>query len=217
MLKAIDRYARLSDKEWVEALTAPDADHRLQEYFFRTKCGNALRYISLRIYKSNDYSLLAGELYEFLADNNWSVLQKWEGRNGASLSGYISRCATNYFLQKEITEKKRQENEIQASTPELLEQLASLADDYDDQSEIPPVWQAYNMLNKRDPEVLRLLVIEGKRMLSVAEYLWGFINSKQDISQLSTKRIQGTISMVKQRAQLNLIEHLEKINKKNSK
>ena len=79
------------------------------------------------------------------------------------------------------------------------------------------MWQAYNMLNKRDQEVLRLLVIEGKRMLSVAEYLWGFINSKQDISQLSTKRIQGTISMVKQRAQLNLIEHLEKINKENSK
>ena len=166
MLKAIDRYARLSDKEWVEALTAPDADRRLQEYFFRTKCGNALRYISLRIYKSNDYSLLAGELYEFLADNNWSVLQKWEGRNGASLSGYISRCATNYFLQKEIAEKKRQENEVQASTPELLEQLASLADDYDDQSEIPPVWQSYNMLNKRDQEVLLLLVIEGKLMLS---------------------------------------------------
>ena len=217
MLTAIERYAKFSDEEWVEALTAPDADSRLQEYFFRTKCGNVLRYISLRIYKSNDYNSLAGELYEFLADKNWSVLRKWEGRNGASLSGYISRCATNYFLQKEIAEKKRQENEIQASTPELLEQLSSLADDYDDQSEIPPVWQAYNMLNKRDQEFLRLLVIEGKSMLSVAEYLWGFINSKQDISQLTAKRIQGTISMVKQRAQLNLIEHLEKINKENSK
>lgn len=76
------------------------------------------------------------------------------------------------------------------------------------------VWQAFNMLNKRDQEVLRLLVIEGKRMLSVAEYLWTFIDSKQDISQLTTKRIQGTISMVKQRAQLSLIEHLEKLNKK---
>ncbi len=142
------------------------------------------------------------------------MLKKWEGRNGASLSSYIARCATNYFLQKEAAEKKRQENEIQASTPEILEQLASLAEDYDDNEEIPPVWQAFNMLNKRDQEVLRLLVIEGKRMLSVAEYLWTFIDSKQDISQLTTKRIQGTISMVKQRAQLSLIEHLEKLNKK---
>lgn len=214
MLKAIDKYSRLSDQEWIEAITAPNADRRLQESFFQSKCGPTLRYISLRIYKCHDSSYLAGELYEFLSDNNWSVLKKWEGRNGASLSSYIARCATNYFLQKEAAEKKRQENEIQASTPELLEQLASLAEDYDDHEEIPPVWQAFNMLNKRDQEVLRLLVIEGKRMLSVAEYLWTFIDSKQDISQLTTKRIQGTISMVKQRAQLNLIEHLEKLNKK---
>lgn len=214
MLKAIDKYSRLSDREWIEAITAPDADRRLQESFFQSKCAPTLRYISLRIYKCHDSSHLAGELYEFLSDNNWSVLKKWKGRNGASLSSYIARCATNYFLQKEAAEKKRQENEIQASTPELLEQLASLAEDYDDNEEIPPVWQAFNMLNKRDQEVLRLLVIEGKRMLSVAEYLWTFIDSKQDISQLTTKRIQGTISMVKQRAQLNLIEHLEKLNKK---
>lgn len=214
MLKAIDKYSHLSDQEWIEAITAPDADRRLQESFFQSKCGPALRYISLRIYKCHESSHLAGELYEFLSDNNWSVLKKWEGRNGASLSSYIARCATNYFLQKEAAEKKRQENEIQASTPEILEQLASLAEDYDDNEEIPPVWQAFNMLNKRDQEVLRLLVIEGKRMLSVAEYLWTFIDSKQDISQLTTKRIQGTISMVKQRAQLSLIEHLEKLNKK---
>lgn len=214
MLKAIDKYSRLSDREWIEAITAPDADRRLQESFFQVKCGPTLRYISLRIYKCHESGHLAGELYEFLSDNNWSVLKKWEGRNGASLSSYIARCATNYFLQKEAAEKKRQENEIQASTPEILEQLASLAEDYDDNEEIPPVWQAFNMLNKRDQEVLRLLVIEGKRMLSVAEYLWTFIDSKQDISQLTTKRIQGTISMVKQRAQLSLIEHLDKLNKK---
>lgn len=214
MLKAIDKYSHLSDREWIEAITAPDADRRLQESFFQAKCGPTLRYISLRIYKCHESSHLAGELYEFLSDNNWSVLKKWEGRNGASLSSYIARCATNYFLQKEAAEKKRQENEIQASTPEILEQLASLAEDYDDNEEIPPVWQAFNMLNKRDQEVLRLLVIEGKRMLSVAEYLWTFIDSKQDISQLTTKRIQGTISMVKQRAQLSLIEHLDKLNKK---
>lgn len=217
MLTEINRYAQLSDKEWVEAVTAPDADRRLQEYFFQLKCTPTLRYISLRIYKSHDSSHLAGELYEFLSDNNWSVLKKWEGRNGASLSSYIARCATNYFLQKEAAEKKRQENEVQASAPELLEQLASLAEEYDDQSEVPPVWQAFNMLNKRDQEVLRLLVIEGRRVLSVAEYLWTFIDSRQDISQLSPKRIQGTISMVKQRAQLNLIENLEKLNKERNK
>lgn len=214
MLTAINRHTILSDEEWVEAVTAPDADRRLQESFFYAKCSTVLRYISLRVYKCHDSSLIAGELYEFLSDNNWSVLKKWEGRNGASLSSYIARCATNYFLQKEAAEKKRLENEVQPSTPELLEQLESLAEEYDEQAEIPPVWQAFNMLNKRDQEVLRLLVIEGKRVLSVADYLWDFIDSKQDISKLSPKRIQGTISMVKHRAQLSLIEHLEKLNKK---
>ena len=101
MLKAIDKYSHLSDQEWIEAITAPDADRRLQESFFQVKCGPTLRYISLRIYKCHESSHLAGELYEFLSDNNWSVLKKWEGRNGASLSSYIARCATNYFLQKE--------------------------------------------------------------------------------------------------------------------
>ena len=214
MLKAIDRYSRLSDKEWVEAVTAPDADRKLLESFFHAKCSHTLRYISLRIYKCHDSRSLVGELYEFLSDNNWSVLRKWEGRNGASLSSYIARCATNYFIQKEAAEKRRQENEVLATTPELLEQLASLADEHDDNTEISPVWQAFKMLNKRDQEVLRLLVIEGKQALSVAEYLWTFIDSKHEISQLTPKRIQGTISMVKHRAQLTLVEHLHKLNKK---
>ena len=73
MLKAIDKYSHLSDQEWIEAITAPDADRRLQESFFQIKCGPTLRYISLRIYKCHESSHLAGELYEFLSDNNWSA------------------------------------------------------------------------------------------------------------------------------------------------
>ena len=213
MLKAIDRYTNFCDKEWIEAITSPNADRKLQEHFFRTKCNPALQYISLRLYNQYDSCHLLGEMYEFLSDRNWEILRKWEGRNGASLSSYITRCAINHFLQKEAAEKKRLENEIPASASGLLEQLSSLSEEYDDQQELPPVWQAFNMLNKRDQEVLRLLVIEGKRVLSVADYLWKFIDSKQDVSQLTPKRIQGTISMVKHRAQLNLLEHLEKLNK----
>ena len=76
-----------------------------------------------------------------------------------------------------------------------------------------PIWKAYSMLNERDREVLRLLVIEGHQMLSVAKDLWKFVDSKQDVSQLPAKRIQGTISMIKHRAQLALLENLEKLSR----
>ena len=70
-----------------------------------------------------------------------------------------------------------------------------------------------DMLNERDREVLRLLVIEGFQMLTVAKELWKYVDSKQDISELSPKRIQGTISMIKHRAQLALLENLEKLSR----
>ena len=76
-----------------------------------------------------------------------------------------------------------------------------------------PIWKAYDMLNERDREVLRLLVIEGFQMLTVAKEIWKYVDSKQDISELSPKRIQGTISMIKHRAQLALLENLEKLSR----
>ena len=69
------------------------------------------------------------------------------------------------------------------------------------------------MLNERDREVLRLLVIEGFQMLTVAKEIWKYVDSKQDLSELSPKRIQGTISMIKHRAQLALLENLEKLSR----
>ena len=204
MLKIENSFALLSDEELVERMTVPDVDEKLHEYFFYVKCAPILKYLSKKLYGSCDITILTGELYEFIASNDWAVLRKWEKRNEASLFSYIARCATNYFINKENSEKKRQDKETLTSTPGIIEQISSFTEENEDES--LPIWKAYNMLNERDREVLRLLVIEGFQMLTVAKELWKYVDSKQDISELSPKRIQGTISMIKHRAQLALLE-----------
>lgn len=206
-----NRYALLGDEELVEGITAPAADSKLHEYFFYVKCAPFLKYLSRKLYGSNDITILTGEFYEFMANDNWSVLRKWEKRNDASLYSYIARCATNYFVNKEIAEKKRKDKETLTSDPGTIEYLLSFTDDTEDES--LPIWKAYSMLNERDREVLRLLVIEEHQVLSVANELWKYVDSKQDISLLTPKRIQGTISMIKHRAQLALLENLEKLDR----
>lgn len=211
MLKIENSFALLSDEELIERMTVPDVDEKLHEYFFYVKCAPILKYLSKKLYGSCDITILTGELYEFIASNDWAVLRKWEKRNEASLFSYIARCATNYFINKENSEKKRQDKETLTSTPGIIEQISSFTEENEDES--LPIWKAYNMLNERDREVLRLLVIEGFQMLTVAKELWKYVDSKQDISELSPKRIQGTISMIKHRAQLALLENLEKLNR----
>ena len=211
MLKIEKSFALLSDEEFVERMTAHDVDEKLHEYFFYVKCAPILKYLSKKLYGSCDITILTGELYEFIASNDWAVLRKWEKRNEASLFSYIARCATNYFINKENSEKKRQDKETQTSAPGIIEQISSFTEESEDES--LPIWKAYNMLNERDREVLRLLVIEGFQMLTVAKELWKYVDSKQDISELSPKRIQGTISMIKHRAQLALLENLEKLSR----
>ena len=211
MLKIENSFALLSDEELVERMTVPDVDEKLHEYFFYVKCAPILKYLSKKLYGSCDITILTGELYEFIASNDWAVLRKWEKRNEASLFSYIARCATNYFINKENSEKKRQDKETLTSTPGIIEQISSFTEENEDES--LPIWKAYDMLNERDREVLRLLVIEGFQMLTVAKEIWKYVDSKQDISELSPKRIQGTISMIKHRAQLALLENLEKLSR----
>lgn len=211
MLKIENSFALLSDEELVERMTAPDVDEKLHEYFFYVKCAPILKYLSKKLYGSCDITILTGELYEFIASNDWAVLKKWEKRNEASLFSYIARCVTNYFINKENSEKKRQDKETLTSTPGIIEQISSFTEESEDES--LPIWKAYDMLNERDREVLRLLVIEGFQMLTVAKEIWKYVDSKQDISELSPKRIQGTISMIKHRAQLALLENLEKLSR----
>ncbi|MBR3976508.1 MAG: sigma-70 family RNA polymerase sigma factor [Bacteroidaceae bacterium] len=200
-------YATLSDSEWVERLPMTPPDSKLQEYFFNVKCAPMIRYISRSIFHADDKAYIMGEFYEFVSENNWSILKKWKNKENASLFSYLSRCATNYFMNKAIAEQRRQSIEVLPTTPEIVAYTSQL---YDDETcEQLPVWQAFNKLSERNQAILRLLVIEDNQVMAVADKLWKYIGSKSDYSQLSEKRIQGTISMAKQRAQLALMEELK--------
>lgn len=214
MLNKDSQYALLSDEEWVEKITSPATEEKCQRYFFYVKCIPLLRYISRRLYNRSDYLFIMGEFYEFLSDNDWNILRKWGKKNEATLLSYLSRCAINHFLNKEYAEKRRQDREIIPTTPDAIDQLSHIADE--EQPEEVPIMQAYEMLCERDQALLRLLIIEEKRMLDIAGEVWKYINSKQSIDKLSPKRIQGSISMAKHRAQLALLDNLSKLSGRKS-
>ena len=202
-------FAKLDDKELIEGLTATPANKELHEYFFYYKCNKFLSYISKTLYNGCDSKHLVGELYEFLSNNDWSVLRQWENKNGASLYSYIARCSINHFTNKEIAEKKRLGLEFVPSSTELIELLGDFTQE--EENEIPPVWEAFKMLNERDQTILRLLVIDEMNMMEAAPEIWKHINSKNPIEELSQKHIQSTIAMVKHRALLALVENLKNI------
>lgn len=202
-------FARLDDKELIKALTATPADKELHEFFFYIKCQKFLNYISSTLYNRCDGKHLVGELYEFLSKDDWHVLRLWDNKNGASLYSYIARCSINYFTNKEIAEKKRLNIEFRPDTTELIEKLGYFTQE--EESDMPPVWEAFGMLNKRDQTILRLLVIDGMSMMSAAPAIWQYINSKACIDELTPKQIQSTIAMVKHRALLALVQNLKKI------
>ena len=209
MLIDDSKYTILSDEEWIEKITSPATAEEYHRYFFYVKCTPLLRYLARRLYNSNEYLFLMGEFYEFLSDNNWAVLRKWGKKNDATLLSYLSRCAINHFISKENAEKRRQSKEILPSTPEAIDFMNHIAED--EQPEDPPIMQAFEMLNERDQAILRLLIVEEKRMLEIAGDVWKYINSKQELEELTPKRIQGSISMAKHRAQLALLDNLGKL------
>jgi len=203
------RFAELDDKELIEGLTATPINKELHEYFFCTKCKKFLSYISTTLYNQCDSRHLIGELYEFISNNDWQVLRQWENKNGASLYSYIAKCSINHFTNKQISNKKRIELEFMPSSTELIEQYGDYTQE--EEQEMPPIWEAFHMLNERDQAVLNSLVIDGKSMMEAAPDIWKYIDSRKPIEELSQKHIQSTMAIIKHRALLSLTQNLDEI------
>ena len=72
------------------------------------------------------------------------------------------------------------------------------------------VWQAFDKLKERDRLLLREMVINERSALDVADEIWRFVRSaERDWRKLPVKRVQDTISMMKRRALMNLLEQLK--------
>lgn len=214
MRYGFEKYSQLSDQELIDRLTATPVEEKLHSYFFTKKCHQFLKYISSNIYNCDNENLLWGEFYEFLSNDNWAILRKWQNKNGASLYTYLAYCTTNYFLRKRNAEIKMQERFIITSSNEAYENLPVLIDDEEEEDiERIPVLEAFEELNQRDQAVLRMLIIDDKSTLEAAPVLWNFIKHSKPLSEMNPKRVQCTIAMAKYRAQLTLLNKLKQVSK----
>lgn len=209
MSKEYEYFTKMSDQELVQRLVATPADEKLHSFFFKKKCKNFLNYISKNIYHCESENQLWGELYEFLSKGDWAVVRKWNNRNGATLYSYLACCATNYFINKKVADKKAQEVLFTQSEQNVYEQFSQFADD--EEEEALPVMEAYNMLCDRDRTILRLLVIEEQSALDAAPEIWKYIKCNRSFNEMEPKRVQCTISMAKHRAQLSLLNNLKQM------
>jgi hypothetical protein len=209
MAKNGENYSQLSDAELIERLTATPVDEQLHNYFLTKKCRQFLKYISSNIYHCESENQLWGELYEFLSKGDWAVVRKWDNRNGATLYSYLACCATNYFINKKVADRKAQEMLFTQSEQNVYEQFSQFADE--EEEEALPIMEAYNMLCDRDRTILRLLVIEEQSALDAAPEIWKYIKSSRSFSEMEPKRVQCTISMAKHRAQLSLLNNLKQM------
>lgn len=206
MLVKLNNYAQLDDYELIKCIMATPRIQEAHNYFFNVKCTPILNYISAALFNNEGGNSILGEFYEFVSADNWKVLRMFSKRNGASLSSYLSRCTINYFLAKKKKEEKyKMESIDQLDIVKELDQFTQ-----EEERKMPPVWLAYDQLNKRDQAVLKLLVIEEKSALEVAEIIWQYVNSKnKDWKALPAKRVQDTIAMLKRRALLSLSIELQ--------
>ncbi|MBR5891821.1 MAG: sigma-70 family RNA polymerase sigma factor [Bacteroidaceae bacterium] len=199
-------YTKMTDRELIERIVAKPVDEAVHNYFLKVQCEPFLRHVAKNILNEDNVSNIWGEFYEFISANDWSVLRNFSGKNNSSLCTYLSNCAVHYFL------KVRKKNSRIVCVDMAECDVASLLDSFsaDKEEEYSMVWQAFDKLKERDRLLLREMVINERSALDVADEIWRFVRSaERDWRKLPVKRVQDTISMMKRRALMNLLEQLK--------
>ncbi len=200
-------YSKLSDKELIGHLITRPIDQEAHSYFFNKRCKRFLDYIATNILGEDCADSILGEFYEYVSEDDWAVLRKFRNQNNASLNTYLSLCTVRYFLKRKKEHDRL--NTVSLESDEIADQLEFFV--ADEETNIPPVWQAYEKLNERDRLLLRSLVIEEKSTLETADDIWQYVRScEKDWRRLPTQRVQNTISMMKHRALFALLEELRR-------
>lgn len=211
-MAASDKFARLSDKEWIEHLTTIPPEEEFHRYFFAVKCAPLLRYIADSLFGITGISELMGEFYELLSKDNWHMLRNFKGVNGASLNSYLSRCAVRHFIEQKRKENLHSNTFQSIDIPDIVEELNHFTSE--EEMDTPPVWQAFERLNERDRTVLRCMVIEGMSAMDAATHIWKYVKTdNSNWKLLPPKRVQDTIAMLKRRALLALSIELKELHK----
>lgn len=200
-------YNGLSDEEWIEKLLNVPPIESLHRYFFKVKCAPFLQFIAKKIMKTDLVESIMGEFYEFLRKDDWYVLRQFRASKNASLSTYLSRCTLNYFCRQKQKENQRAGIHVcYEDAASILDCLVATSEDKEMDSHL---WPAFYSLKERDRILLYHLVIKGQSAMDVADRVWCYVRSKEkDWRNLPSKRVQSTISMMKQRALYVLLSKL---------
>ena len=92
-------YESYNDKQLLDGLL--NNDEQLIEYFFLYKCEKLFVYIIFNVFDNaiSKYELV-GELYLYLAKDNWAVLRAFRFRS--SLMTYVSVVSIRFFQKKRL-------------------------------------------------------------------------------------------------------------------
>lgn len=198
------KFALFTDEEWIKGLTSTPIDEELHRYFFKIKCASMLQYVSHIIFKSDDFREIIGEFYELIAKNDWRILRMFRGEKDSTLYNYLTRCTVNHFISKQKKDPLFKRMLFYSfEMPEIIDEVENIAD-IDEPLNSTAVLEAFNQLQPRDKNILRILVLDGKNSMDAVEEIWPYVNSKHDWRDLPASRVQSTISMIKHRALMRL-------------
>lgn len=146
--------------------TDPDVQNRCVYRVFYEDAEPLLRSIQCSLFKGNiEYDELVCELYYFLAKDNWKVLNSFTGRNGASLSTWLSHVSWRYFIAKY---KKGNRVDYTDDISVLDHQVSTITVN---EMRMDIEQTLSRMTNERYVSVIRLLIIEGRETEDVAKML----------------------------------------------
>ncbi len=207
MLKNCCKYSGFTDEELIEEFLKDTSKSEIIEFFIKKRCTDMLRFISCSMFESSDYHEILGEFYIFLQKNDWHTLRLYKNKNNAKFSTYLSRCATNYFMEKKKRMQKEQEQNISIESNSVLSEINQIAMYYEENyaREKECMIQALDKLEEGDRTLIDLLILQGRSSLDVADKIWDYVKSdEKDWRELPVKRVQDTIAMKKHRATLKL-------------
>lgn len=167
--------------------TDPDVQNRCVHRVFYEDVEPLLRSIQCSLFKGTvEYDELVSELYFFLARNNWKVLNSFTGRNGASLSTWLSHVAWRFFM---AYYKKGNRVDYTDDISVFDRQVSTISVD---EMRMDIEQTLSRMTNERYVSVIRLLIIEGRETEEVAKMLNTTI---QNIYNLKHRAITSFIEL----------------------
>lgn len=208
-----NKYSSMSSQELIDGLTQLPVNESLHSYFYNIICLPTLNYISNQYFGDNcsNGKELLGEFYEHISAKEWNVLRKYKGKDNAKLSTYIASCAINYFIsRKKKDDKHRECLFVSMNHPDIVEELNNIAVETTEATK--PIMQAIERLNECDKQLITQLYFKKKSTLETAEIVWPLsYHAEKDWRKLPTKKVQDTISRMKSKALMLLVNEYNKL------